>query len=87
VKATRFTALPTFRAAVSPEAHVMAVRRLVMAGRVPITWVAVASELQRDWARLETAKALGETVLDHAGASGTAFAWELQLLNQKSGPA
>jgi hypothetical protein len=43
------------------------------------------SELQRDWARLETAKALGETVLDHASASGTAFAWELQLLNQKSG--
>jgi hypothetical protein len=55
--------------------------------RRPITWLAVASELQRDWARLETAKALGETVLDHASASGTAFAWELQLLNQKSGPA
>ena len=72
---------------VSPEAHEMAVRRMVMAGVVPITWLAVASELQRDWARLETAKALGETVLDHAGASGTAFAWELQLLNQKFGPA
>jgi len=72
---------------VSAEAHEMAVRRMVMAGVVPITWLAVASELQRDWAREETAKALGETVLDHAGATGTAFAWELQLLNQKSGPA
>jgi nicotinamidase-related amidase len=70
---------------VSAEAHEMAVRRMVMAGVVPITWLAVASELQRDWAREETAKALGETVLDHAGATGTAFAWELQLLGQKPG--
>jgi nicotinamidase-related amidase len=70
---------------VSAEAHEMAVRRMVMAGVVPITWLAVASELQRDWVREETAKALGETVLDHAGATGTAFAWELQLLGQKPG--
>jgi len=72
---------------VSVEAHEMGVRRMVMAGVVPMTWLAVASELQRDWARQDSAKALGETVLDHAGATGTAFAWELQLLNQKSGPA
>ena len=70
---------------VSAEAHEMAVRRMVMAGVVPITWLAVASELQRDWAREDTAKALGEPVLDHAGATGTAFAWELQLLGQKTG--
>src|SRR3989440_5906271 len=70
---------------VSAEAHDMAVRRMAMAGVVPITWMAVASELQRDWAREDTAKALGETVLDHAGATGTAFAWELQLLGQKTG--
>ena len=70
---------------VSAEAHEMAVRRMVMAGVVPITWLAVASELQRDWARQDTAKALGETVLDHAGATGIAFAWELQLLGQKAG--
>ena len=70
---------------VSAEAHEMAVRRMVMAGVVPINWLAVASELQRDWAREDTAKALGETVLDHAGATGTAFAWELQLLGHKAG--
>ena len=70
---------------VSAEAHEMAIRRMVMASVVPITWLAVASELQRDWAREDTAKALGETVLDHAGATGTAFAWELQLLGQKAG--
>src|SRR5437870_8276671 len=72
---------------VSAEAHEMAVRRMVMAGVVPITWLAVASELQRDWARQDTAKALGESVLDPAGATGTSFAWELQLLGQKTGVA
>src|SRR5467141_827188 len=70
---------------VSIEAHEMAVRRMVMAGVVPITWLAVASELQRDWARQDPAKALGEILLDHGGATGTAFAWELQLLGQKTG--
>src|SRR5918999_1823152 len=72
---------------VSAEAHEMAVRRMVMAGVVPMTWMAVAGELQRDWARQDSAKALGESVLPHTGATGTAFAWELQLLGQKSGPA
>jgi nicotinamidase-related amidase len=69
---------------VSAEAHEMAVRRMVMAGVVPMTWLAVASELQRDWARQDSAKALGEVLADHAGATGTAFAWELQLLGQKA---
>src|SRR5256886_653700 len=59
---------------VTAEAHDMAVRRMAQAGVVPITWLAVASQLQRDWAREDTAKALRETLLDHAGATGTAFA-------------
>ena len=36
---------------VSAEAHEMAIRRMIMAGVVPITWMAVAGEWQRDWAR------------------------------------
>lgn len=70
---------------VSAEAHEMAVRRMTMAGVVPITWLAVASEWQRDWARQDSAKALGEVLVDHGGASGTSFAWELQLLGQQTG--
>ena len=70
---------------VSAEAHEMGVRRMMMAGVVPITWLAVASEWQRDWARQDTATVLGETVLPHTGATGTSFAWELQLLGQKTG--
>jgi nicotinamidase-related amidase len=72
---------------VTVEAHEMAVRRMVMAGVVPITWLAVAAELQRDWARQDSAKALGEILLDHGGATGTAFAWELQLLGQTADAA
>jgi len=64
----------------SAEAHDMAVRRMVQHGITPITWMAVASEWQRDWARTETAINLGPVLMDHAGATGVAFAWELQLL-------
>ncbi|OEV22736.1 amidohydrolase, partial [Streptomyces nanshensis] len=36
---------------VSKEAHDMAVQRMVQAGVVPLTWMAVLGEWQRDWAR------------------------------------
>ncbi len=65
---------------VSLEAHDMAVRRMVAAGAVPMTWMAVAGEWQRDWAREKTAMGLGGTLVDHGGGSGVAFLWELQLL-------
>src|SRR4030088_1604013 len=63
---------------VSVEAHEMAVRRMVMAGVVPITWMAVAGELQRDWAREDQAAALAGVFLEHGGGTGIALAWELQ---------
>ncbi|KGO86653.1 amidohydrolase [Flavobacterium rivuli WB 3.3-2 = DSM 21788] len=66
--------------AVTTEAHDMAIRRMIQAGVVPINWMAVAGEWQRDWARLDTANALGGVILEHGGASGVALAWELQLL-------
>ena len=64
----------------SKEAHDMAVRRMVQVGIVPINWLAVASEWQRDWARTDTAPELSQLLLDKGGASGVALAWELQLL-------
>ena len=70
---------------VSAEAHDMAVRRMVAAGAVPITWMAVLSEWQRDWAREATAADLSAVVLEHGGASGVALAWELQLLATRAG--
>jgi nicotinamidase-related amidase len=65
---------------VSVEAHDMAVRRMVQHGITPINWVAVASEWQRDWARVDTAGKLAGLMVDHAGATGVAYNWELQLL-------
>ncbi|OCC08554.1 hydrolase [Streptomyces sp. PTY087I2] len=65
---------------VSAEAHDMAVRRMVQVGVVPITWLAVMAEWQRDWAREETIQGAIEVQAQHGGASGVAFAWEMQLL-------
>ncbi|MER6957646.1 MULTISPECIES: hydrolase [unclassified Streptomyces] len=64
----------------SAEAHDMAVRRMVQAGVVPITWLAVQGELQRDWAREETVPGVAQVQFEQAGASGVALAWEMQLL-------
>ncbi|MFJ1799276.1 hydrolase [Streptomyces sp. NPDC088180] len=65
---------------VSAEAHDMAVRRMVQAGVVPITWLAVMGEWQRDWAREATIPGAAEVQARHGGATGVAFAWETQLL-------
>jgi nicotinamidase-related amidase len=47
----------------SEEAHRAGVERVVQAGGKPITWVALAVELQRDWAREETVADVIEIVL------------------------
>ena len=71
---------------VSVEAHEMAIQRMVQAGAVPMTWLVFASELQRDWARTETAATVGQMLVEHAGVVGTTFAWEQQLLNTPPAP-
>jgi nicotinamidase-related amidase len=65
---------------VSLEAHEMAVLRMVQAGAVPITWLVFGSELQRDWARKNSAPGLAQTMVEHSGVVGTSFIWEQQLL-------
>ncbi len=47
----------------SPEAHRAGLERAIQAGAQPISWVSLACELQRDWARLETVPAIVELVL------------------------
>jgi nicotinamidase-related amidase len=47
----------------SPEAHRAGLDRVTQAGGQPITWVSLACELQRDWARQETVQAIVEIVL------------------------
>jgi nicotinamidase-related amidase len=47
----------------SVEAHRSGMDRVVQAGAKPVTWVALACELQRDWARLETVQQIIDIVL------------------------
>jgi nicotinamidase-related amidase len=47
----------------SPEAHRAGLERIVQAGAQPISWVSLACELQRDWARLETVPEVVDIVL------------------------
>jgi nicotinamidase-related amidase len=47
----------------SVEAHRVGLERVVQAGAQPVSWVSLACELQRDWARLETVPAIVEIVL------------------------
>jgi nicotinamidase-related amidase len=65
----------------SVEAHEVAIQRMIAAGANMMTWLAVASEWQRDWARTEHAAELSELLVQHAAGSGIAFLWEQQLLN------
>jgi nicotinamidase-related amidase len=66
---------------VSVEAHEVAIKRMVAAGANMMTWLAVAAEWQRDWARMDTAGKVSDVIVNHAGGSGIAFLWEQQLLN------
>ena len=65
----------------SVEAHQVAIQRMVAAGANMMTWMALAAEWQRDWARAESAGALTEVLKQHGGGSGIAYLWEMQLLN------
>jgi nicotinamidase-related amidase len=67
--------------AVSIEAHEVAIQRMIAAGANMMTWLALAAEWQRDWARTDHVPALIEVMKQHAGSSGIAYLWEQQLLN------
>ncbi len=47
----------------SVEAHQAGLERVIQAGAKPISWVALAVELQRDWAREETVEGVLQIVL------------------------
>src|SRR2546426_2884918 len=59
----------------TPEAHDMAIRRLVAAGGQPITWIGLAGGIQRDWARTEHPAAGAQLLIEHAGAHRSVPPW------------
>ena len=55
---------------VTTDAHDLAIQRMIQAGAVPMTWLQVMLELQRDWARSETYHGVMDIAKEHAGAYG-----------------
>jgi nicotinamidase-related amidase len=66
---------------VTVESHEVAIQRMIAAGVNMMTWMALAGEWQRDWARTEHVEELTQVLISHLGGSGIAYLWEQQLLN------
>jgi nicotinamidase-related amidase len=70
---------------VSAEAHNLAIQRMAAAGAVPVTWVQILLELQRDWARGETYAPVSEIVKAHGGAYGLGMYYAGDFLGGNAG--
>jgi len=57
---------------VSDTAHRSAMTRMTQAGVVPVTWVQVMLEWQRDWSRKTSYNDVMQTVIEHGGVYGQA---------------
>jgi len=74
-------------AGVTMEAHEMAIRRMVQAGAVPVTWLQVLLEWQRDWARQATYDAVMTVAKEHAGGYGLGINYAKAMLGEHAGEA
>lgn len=74
-------------AGVTIEAHEMAVQRMIQAGAVPVTWLQVLLEWQRDWARQETYNAVMSVAKEHAGGYGLGINYAKAMLGEHASEA
>lgn len=65
----------------SLDAHKYAMDRMVQVGVVPMTWLQVLLELQRDWARRDTYDAVIDIVKEHCGAYGMGVDYAYTLVH------
>lgn len=65
---------------VSKEAHERAIQRMIMAGAQPLTAVQYILELQRDWARTETYKAVTDLIKKYGGTYGVGIQYAHEML-------
>jgi nicotinamidase-related amidase len=65
----------------SVAAHTAAMQRLIQAGVVPVTWLQVLLEFQRDWARRDTYDAVISLVKQHAGAYGAGVEYAYTMVH------
>ena len=63
----------------SKETHDMAVLRMVQAGAIPLTAAQYLKEMQRDWARTETAQPLIDIYTQHGGTYGAGLKYQQSL--------
>lgn len=63
----------------SPEAHERAIQRMIQAGVVPVTWLQVMMEWQRDWTRKETAGPVRQIAMEHAAPYGIGIEFNQQI--------
>src|SRR5262245_54413338 len=66
---------------ISKEAHEMAINRMTQAGIKPMTSTQYLLELQRDWARSETYKAVTDLVKKYGGAYGIGIQYAHEMLH------
>jgi len=74
-------------AGVTIEAHEMAIQRMIQAGAVPVTWLQVLLEWQRDWARQETYNAVMTVAKEHAGGYGLGINYAKAMLGEHASEA
>jgi len=66
----------------STMAHDMAMQRVIQAGAVPVTWLQVMLELQRDWARTKTYDAVMGVAKEHGGPYGVGIQYAKAMLGE-----
>lgn len=65
----------------STVAHDLAMQRVIQAGAVPVSWLQVLLEFQRDWARRETYDAVIDVAKQHAGAYGSGIEYAYTMVH------
>jgi NAD(P)-dependent dehydrogenase (short-subunit alcohol dehydrogenase family) len=69
-------------AGVTKEAHDMAIQRMMQAGAVPVTWLQVMIEWQRDWARQDSYEAVINVAKEHGGGYGLGINYAKTMLGE-----
>jgi nicotinamidase-related amidase len=70
---------------VSREIHDSSIQRMVQAGTVPVNWLQVMLEWQRDWARKETYEGVNQIVMQHGGTYGLGIIYGRKMLGANTG--
>jgi nicotinamidase-related amidase len=69
---------------VSREIHDSSIQRMVQAGTVPVNWLQVMLEWQRDWARQATYEGVNQIIMQHAGTYGLGVIYGRKMLGKNA---